>query len=155
MQRRDFLNDRFQCSRVKKGFGAIQIQIICNGDATSTDPLPAQVAAKSTINQCALSRKLASAKRKRAEEVLLSLHCTGRTKSAEECDVLKKNKWAMEIRMRLHEQMNLELANKLKAKKLHLELVECNLLTVEEKIKLAASTLAEYNIKSLKEGSLL
>jgi hypothetical protein len=77
----------------------------------------------------------------------LSLHCTGTAKSAEECNVLKKNMRAMEIRMRLHEQMNVELANNLKAKKLHLELVECNLHAVEEKIKLAASTLAEYNKK--------
>jgi cystathionine beta-lyase/cystathionine gamma-synthase len=66
--------------------------------------------------------------------MLLSLHCTGTTKSAEECDVLIKNMRAMEIRMRLHEQMNVELANKLKAKKLHLELVDCNLHAVEEKI---------------------
>jgi hypothetical protein len=93
-----------------------------------------------------VSIKLASAKRKRDEEVLLSLHCTGRTKAAEKCNVLKKNKGAMEIRMRLNKQKNVELANKLKAKKMHLELVECNLHMVE-KIKLAASTLAEYNKK--------
>jgi hypothetical protein len=169
-QRRDFLNDRFQCTRAKKGFGPIRVRIIYNGGRTSSDTLPAsQITSKSAVenhlHQSSASRKKVSVKRKRAEEVVLRLQCTRKANIAKEytaiIDKLEKDKRAMEIRRKLEDRKNMELKSQLEvkemqlgslqgqliAKQLHLESATCNLQMIEEKIKIASNSLAEWNKK--------
>jgi hypothetical protein len=126
-QRRDFLNDRFQCTRAKKGFGPIRVRIIYNGGRTSSDTLPAsqitsKLAVENHLHQSSASRKKVSVKRKRAEEVVLRLQCTRKANIAKEytaiIDKLEKDKRAMEIRRKLEDRKNMELKSQLEVKEM-------------------------------------
>jgi hypothetical protein len=116
-------------------------------------------------NQNAVSRGKLLVKRKRANDVLLRLQTTDKTKASDECnakiEAMKKDQREMEIRAMLEDRKNMELKSQLETKQLqlkliqsqltakqsHLELAKCNLHVIEEKIMLAANSLAEFNKK--------
>jgi hypothetical protein len=121
-QRRDFLSDRYQCSRTRKGLGAIRIRVFFNGAGPlNEDLMPSGVAASENDKENRTGNvvpwlKLA-AKTKLTEEVKSKLESSKRSRLAKElqekvnCQMEneKKDERAKQVKM------NLEAAKEFKA----------------------------------------
>jgi hypothetical protein len=56
--RRDFLSDRYQCSREKRGLGPIKIRIVFNGDSKETKVMGVDNVSNSQETNSSISRKV-------------------------------------------------------------------------------------------------
>jgi hypothetical protein len=88
LPRRDFLNDRYQCSRSKRGLGPIRVRVVYNGDSSPSERLPSGIdnlsEDKENTNVNVVSTDKVLEKTKCAKEVISRLESSKRAREAKE-----------------------------------------------------------------------
>ena len=120
LPRRDFLNDRYQCSRSKHGLGPIRVRVVYNGDNSPTKRLPLGSKNlsedKENNKDKVVSRHKEVEKKKRADEVISRLESSKRARAAKEVQSRLNNNLEIERKNERAKQVLLKLSASKRAK---------------------------------------